>query len=114
MPDRTFDLVVHSETLEHVADPTRALSEAHRVLRPGGFTCYTVPYLLSRLTRSTEGKPPTYHGSQAEEGFEGLRVETEYGADFWSQPLAAGFAGSALRQIFPRRCCARRTQVLLT
>jgi SAM-dependent methyltransferase len=90
--DQTFDLVVHSETLEHVPDPTCALAEAHRVLRPGGFTCYTVPYLLSRLTRRTEGRPPTYHGSEAEEGYEGLRVATEYGADFWSQPLAAGFA----------------------
>ena len=32
----TFDLVTMGETLAYLADPTTALAEAHRVLRPGG------------------------------------------------------------------------------
>jgi ubiquinone/menaquinone biosynthesis C-methylase UbiE len=36
-PDHAFDGVVFATTLCHVPDPGRALGEAHRVLRPGGF-----------------------------------------------------------------------------
>ena len=34
--DSTWDFVVHSDTLEHVPDALRGLSECRRVLRPGG------------------------------------------------------------------------------
>jgi ubiquinone/menaquinone biosynthesis C-methylase UbiE len=33
---QTFDLVTMGETLVYLADPTTALAEAHRVLKPGG------------------------------------------------------------------------------
>lgn len=36
VPDRSFDAVISTQVLEHVADPARYLSECHRVLRPGG------------------------------------------------------------------------------
>jgi ubiquinone/menaquinone biosynthesis C-methylase UbiE len=38
--DATFDLVLHSDTLEHVASPIRALEECRRVLRPGGWPMF--------------------------------------------------------------------------
>jgi GT2 family glycosyltransferase len=61
--DASFDLVLTSETLEHIPDFRRALAETRRVLRPGGRHVFTVP-LDPRLerTRSREGMPPVYHG----------------------------------------------------
>ncbi len=44
-PDESFDLVLTSETLEHVPDLDAALKEIHRVLRPGGRHLFTVPVL---------------------------------------------------------------------
>ena len=61
--DDAFDLVVHSDTLEHVAHPIRALDECRRVLRPGAALCFTVPTVVERLSRSRTGLPKSYHGS---------------------------------------------------
>ena len=73
-PDESFDLVVHSDTLEHVPDPP-ALSECWRVLRPTGALCFTVPIIVGRLTRSCAGRSPSFHGNPAAES-EDLRVQT--------------------------------------
>jgi glycosyltransferase involved in cell wall biosynthesis/SAM-dependent methyltransferase len=42
--DGSFDKVLMSEVLEHVADDRRALAEVHRVLRPGGVLAISVPH----------------------------------------------------------------------
>jgi len=42
-PDSTFDAVVAGEVIEHIEDDRRALSEAARVLRPGGVLALSVP-----------------------------------------------------------------------
>ena len=36
-PDNSFDLVISRATLHHLSDPTQALKEKYRVLKPGGF-----------------------------------------------------------------------------
>jgi ubiquinone/menaquinone biosynthesis C-methylase UbiE len=71
--DSSFDAVVAGEVLEHIGEDHRALSEASRVLRPGGVLAVSVPahpkwfgasdrwaghvrrYTLGSLTRAIEG-----------------------------------------------------------
>jgi len=43
LPDNTFELVLCAETLEHVRDVQLLLSEARRVLIPGGRLAVTTP-----------------------------------------------------------------------
>lgn len=90
-----FDLVVHSDTLEHVADPAKALTECRRVLAPDGALVFTVPIVLGRLSRSRLGMPRSYHGAADVEDSMML-VHTEFGADVWTLVLAAGFSSCEL------------------
>jgi len=41
--DGSFDAVLSTQVLEHVADPARVLLELHRIIRPGGRLYLTVP-----------------------------------------------------------------------
>lgn len=86
----TFDVVVHSDTLEHVPNPVHALAECRRALRPGGVLCYTVPVIVGRLSRGRDGLAKSYHGNPAETGDDYV-VKTEFGADAWTYPMRAGF-----------------------
>ena len=43
LPDASYDLVLCAETIEHVQDSQLVLSEARRVLRPGGRIAVTTP-----------------------------------------------------------------------
>ena len=90
-PDESFDLIVHSDTLEHVDNPVHALKECRRVLKPAGALCFTVPTIVGRLSRSRTGLARSYHGN-AETMPDDLVVQTEFGADAWTFVLAAGFS----------------------
>lgn len=89
-PQQAFDLVVHSDTLEHVIAPVAALAECARVVAPGGACVFTVPVRIGKQTRSRRGLPASYHGNpdcrQAD-----FLVHTEYGTDVWTDVLRAGF-----------------------
>jgi hypothetical protein len=87
--EASFDLVIHSDTLEHVPDPVRGLAECARVLKPGGYCAFTVPIVVDRLTVSREGLPASHHGSRERPA--DCLVYTEYGADAWKQVIQAGF-----------------------
>lgn len=89
-PDRSFDLVVHSDTLEHVERPIAALRECRRVLRDHGACAFTVPVIVDRLTLSRDGLPPSHH-NRPEDRDPGQLVRTEYGADAWKHVIQAGF-----------------------
>lgn len=43
-PDASFDAVLCTEVFEHVPDPIAALTEFHRLLRPGGNLILTAPF----------------------------------------------------------------------
>jgi SAM-dependent methyltransferase len=43
-PDASFDVAWCSEVLEHLFEPAFAMSEMHRILRPGGRLLVTVPF----------------------------------------------------------------------
>lgn len=96
-PDASFDLVLTSDTLEHVPDPRLALRETRRVLRAGGRHVFTVPHDPRReRTRSREGLPAQHHGRgggpyalvtrQAD-----MLAHTDFGADVEEIVREAGF-----------------------
>ena len=43
--DASYDCIICTGTLEHVADPWQAVREIHRVLRPGGVVHVDVPFI---------------------------------------------------------------------
>jgi SAM-dependent methyltransferase len=93
--DGFFDLVVHSDTLEHVINPIHALAECRRVLKPGGALCFTVPVIVGRMTRDRTGLPMSYHGDAATAAAD-YAVRTEFGADAWTYLMEAGFTSVAI------------------
>ncbi len=86
-----FDLVVHSDTLEHVSDPITGLSECRRILKENGRCVFTVPVIVGRLSRSRVGMKRSYHGAPSASVLSDYIVYTEFGADVWRFALEAGF-----------------------
>src|SRR3989344_1895867 len=77
--NETFDLIITSEVLEHVAHLSRALNEIRRVLKPSGYHVFTIPidYSLPKTqTRAVLLKngrikhilPPAIHGDDISSG----------------------------------------------
>lgn len=98
--DNYFDMVITSETLEHVPDVRIALKEIWRVLKPGGLHVFTVPIIWDRLITKQRAKiengdlvylhPPSYHGSKYENQADYL-VFYEFGLDFIEFCKSEGF-----------------------
>jgi SAM-dependent methyltransferase len=113
--DGTFDLVLTSETLEHVPDFRKSLRETLRVLRPGGRHVLTVPLRPDlAVSRSREGLEAVFHGvppgpwSLVRRPGEDMRCLHDFALDFQSEITAAGFDlevhGTGIEIVF----CARR------
>lgn len=65
--NRTFDVIISCETIEHVPSAGKALEELHRVLKPGGYLILTCPNYFNFfgiwcLYRKLIGKPFTEGG----------------------------------------------------
>ena len=99
----SFDLVTHTEVLEHVADDASAFSELCRVLRPGGRMLFTVPLhgecTIERACvcdgRIEHLLPPAYHHDPLRGGA-GILAFRDYGRDIIQRVLAAGFDDAGL------------------
>lgn len=83
-PDESFDIVMTSDVMEHVRDIDAAHREIARVLKPGGYYIFTVPYdpacsshhVLVDTTGGTDRfvVPPQYHGDPLTGGVLAYRV----------------------------------------
>jgi SAM-dependent methyltransferase len=91
IPPDSFDLVLHSDTLEHVNDPVAGLAECRRVLVESGRCIFTVPIVIGRLSRSRAGLKSSFHGRREQANSDYI-VHTEFGADVWKYAMEAGFA----------------------
>ena len=96
--DASFDLVVTSETLEHVPDLERAVAEIRRVLRPDGRHVFTTPLLPGvpttyRRASLGTGGVVTHLATEIRHpgGDVGYLVYHEFGADLPAILNAAGF-----------------------
>jgi len=97
--DASFDLVTHTEVLEHVPDDARALRELLRVLRPGGRMVFTVPmhdgaHTVERARLSADGVvehllEPVHHTDPLRP--EGILAFRDYGLDIVDRLRVAGF-----------------------
>ena len=112
-PDASFDLVLTSDTLEHVEDPMKGMEEIRRVLCPGGRHVFTVPIKPDLATsRPRDGQAPEYHGRgggpfslvtrKAD-----MLAHTDFGTDLPDWLDRAGFAcevfGSGIDSVFVAR-----------
>ena len=98
-PDASFDIVITQDVFEHIADPEAGFKEVHRVLKPGGYHIFTVPFnrrLAQSVTRARiEGKktihmlPAVYHGDALR--FGGCLVFTDFGHDLIEMLEKIGF-----------------------
>lgn len=85
----SIDILVSSDTLEHIPDDRAALAEFHRVLRPGGSAILTVP--------QSDDMHATYEDSSIDTDVARARAYGQpdhvrnYGADFGERVEAAGF-----------------------
>jgi SAM-dependent methyltransferase len=109
--DASFDLVVHSDTLEHVDNPVHALAECRRVLKPGGALCFTIPIIVGRMSRGRAGLGKSYHGNPATPS-DDFAVRTEFGADAWTYLMKAGFCTVSIHAVdYPAATALRALKV---
>lgn len=117
-PDASLDLILTSDTLEHIPNPDAAFRECRRVLRLGGLLLFTVPMLplidrsVCRAEIGPDGRPrhrvrPQLHG-YGSGPFRWIRrrqdaylVFTDFGRDVVERLEVAGFQARLERGVEP-------------
>jgi SAM-dependent methyltransferase len=89
-PSQSFDVVLCSHVLEHVADDRRAMRELARVLRHGGFAAIVVP-LHGGLSHTLEDPSVTTPEQRLNTYGQADHVRL-YGRDFPTRLMGSGFA----------------------
>lgn len=118
--DASFDLVTHTEVLEHVADDARAFAELFRVLRPGGRMIFSVPihdgaHTIERA-RLRQGRiehllEPVYHLDPLRG--QGILAFRDYARDILDRLRDAGYVDCAVVRIEGRLPWAIDSPVIL-
>jgi SAM-dependent methyltransferase len=91
-PDNTFDAVLCNHVLEHVNDDIQAMSEIHRVLRPGGFAILQVPFFNPVPEVTYEDKSIT-DPKQREKAFGQDDHVRKFGKDYTKRISRSGLNG---------------------
>lgn len=77
--DNQFDYVLCTEVLEHLYDPTPAIKEAYRVLKPGGHYLVTVPHIHGLMA---ERNGDVYLGDYHQQNFTFEMLDTMFHSVF--------------------------------
>ncbi len=81
--DKTYDLIICSEVIEHIADDSAAVRELGRVLKPGGTLLLSVPHdsaFNRRTYRRFDHQRPGYSKEMLARMFEPLGITIEMDA----------------------------------
>ena len=87
-PDKSFDLAICSEVIEHVADHAMAASELSRVMKPGGTLIISVPYNSKhnqKIFRKFGHERPGYTRSELSQLFApyGVTIGKDSHYEYW-------------------------------
>ena len=86
-PDNSFDVIYCSHVLEHIQDDRKAMSELHRVLRPGGWALLQVPIILEKTFEDPSVQTP----EERKRVFGQSDHVRAYGKDYRDRLEQAGF-----------------------
>lgn len=92
--DRSYDLIICSEVVEHIADHQAAVRELGRVLKPGGTLLFSVPTdsdFNRRTYRRFDHQRPGYTKKMLDEMFAPLGLKIERGFYYEFAPGAKIF-----------------------
>ena len=104
--DDSLDYILTSDVLEHVPNTGVALKETYRILKPGGYHIFTVPFYHHRFTNEVRSEPsadgtlthhrqPWYHDDPLRP--EGVLAYTVFAPELLCQIERIGFEAQLLR-----------------
>lgn len=73
VPDKSYDVILCSEVIEHVPDPISAIKEMSRILKPGGVLLITAP-----LQSGLHQEPHHYYGGYTKHWYKKFLTESHF------------------------------------